>query len=78
VKAGDIVVHDAYTDDPEYAYALSRLSDQDLTYTVTGIVRAVNRPTYDDAARDQVARAKEEAPPDLQQLLDGRSTWTVS
>jgi 2-oxoglutarate/2-oxoacid ferredoxin oxidoreductase subunit beta len=78
VKPDDIVVHDAYTDDPEYAYALSRLSDQDLTYTVTGIVRAVNRPTYDDAARDQVARAKEESPADLQQLLDGRSTWTVS
>ncbi|MEE2034835.1 2-oxoacid:ferredoxin oxidoreductase subunit beta [Rhodococcus chondri] len=78
VDPGDIVVHDAHTDDPEYAYALARLSDQDLAYTVTGIVRAVRRPTYDDGARDQVARAKETAPADLQQLLDGGNTWTVS
>src|SRR6201990_1322613 len=39
------------------AFALSRLSDQDLTHTVTGIFRRVSRPTYDDAARAQVAKA---------------------
>ncbi|WP_407446050.1 2-oxoacid:ferredoxin oxidoreductase subunit beta [Rhodococcus sp. (in: high G+C Gram-positive bacteria)] len=78
VDPGDIVVHDAHTDDLEYAYALSRLSDQNLEYTVTGIVRAGRRPAYDDGARDQVARAKAEAPADLQQLLDGPHTWTVS
>jgi 2-oxoglutarate ferredoxin oxidoreductase subunit beta len=78
VSTDDIVVHDAYTDDPEYAYALSRLSDQGLQYTVLGIVRSVARPTYDDAARAQVARAKETTPADLQQVINGHNTWTVA
>ncbi|UYP18591.1 2-oxoacid:ferredoxin oxidoreductase subunit beta [Rhodococcus sp. Z13] len=78
VDPSDIVVHDAYTDDPEYVYALSRLSDQDLTYTVVGIVRQVTRTTYDDAARDQIARARETEAADLQALLAGDNTWTVS
>jgi len=78
VDPDDIVVHDAHTDDPEYAYALSRLSRQDLTYTVTGVVRAVSRPTYDDGVRAKVRSAEESAPADLQGLLDGTNTWTVS
>lgn len=53
VDRGEIVVHDAHTDDPDYAYALSRLSDQDLTHTVTGVFRSVVRDTYDDAVRRQ-------------------------
>ncbi|MEU5842104.1 2-oxoacid:ferredoxin oxidoreductase subunit beta [Rhodococcus sp. NPDC047139] len=78
VDAADIVVHDAHTDDPEYAYAISRLSDQDLTHVVTGIVRQVERTTYDDAARAQVRTAQESGSADLQQLLRGDNTWTVS
>src|SRR5262249_932372 len=46
-----VVVHDAQRDDPSFAFALSRLSDQDLTHTVTGVFRSVQRPTYDDGAR---------------------------
>ncbi|MEE2031436.1 2-oxoacid:ferredoxin oxidoreductase subunit beta [Rhodococcus chondri] len=78
VDPAHIIVHDAHTDDPEYAYALSRLSDQGLNYTVTGIVRQVVRSTYDDAAREQVVRAKETETADLQQVLHGNNTWTVS
>ena len=82
VKAADadttrIVVHDATIDDPSYAFALSRLSTQDLTHTVTGIYRNITRPTYDDQARQQVATATETNPPDLQALLNGNDTWTV-
>ncbi len=76
----EIVVHDASTDDPEYAYALSRLSDQDLNHTVTGVFRAVAKPTYDDVARAQVAAARQARPGDqdaLQGLLRGKDTWTV-
>ncbi|HEV2781941.1 MAG TPA: thiamine pyrophosphate-dependent enzyme, partial [Actinophytocola sp.] len=72
-----VVKHDVTMDDPSYAFALSRLSTQDLSYTVTGIFRQVSRPTYDDKARAQVARARETRPPDLQALLRGRDTWTV-
>ncbi|MBW0089847.1 2-oxoacid:ferredoxin oxidoreductase subunit beta [Pseudonocardia sp. KRD-184] len=79
VDASEIVVHDAR--DHNLAFALSRLSDQDLTHTVTGIFRDVDRTTYDDATRAQVDQAREAAAakggPDLQALLHGRDTWTV-
>ncbi|MBC8092433.1 MAG: 2-oxoacid:ferredoxin oxidoreductase subunit beta [Pseudonocardia sp.] len=79
VDAAQIVVHDAT--DHNLAFALSRLSDQDLTHTVTGIFRNVGRTTYDDATRAQVTAAREttaaKGGPDLQALLNGRDTWTV-
>jgi 2-oxoglutarate/2-oxoacid ferredoxin oxidoreductase subunit beta len=76
VDASQIVVHDAA--DHELAFALSRLSDQDLTHTVTGIFRNTDRTTYDDAARAQVQAAKDAKPDaDLQALLNGRDTWTI-
>ncbi|EHB53892.1 2-oxoacid:ferredoxin oxidoreductase subunit beta [Mycolicibacterium vinylchloridicum] len=80
VAASDIVVHDATIDDSAYAFALSRLSEQNLEHTVMGVFRQVSRPTYDDAARDQVRMAREATPHDrhaLQSLLRGRDTWTV-
>ena len=80
VSVDEIMVHDAHTDDSAYAFALSRLSDQNLEHTVLGIFRDVNRPTYDDAARSQVQTARASRPFDdaaLQSLLRGRDTWTV-
>jgi 2-oxoglutarate ferredoxin oxidoreductase subunit beta len=80
VSADQIVVHNAQIDDPAYAFALSRLSDQNLEHMVMGIFRQVNKPTYDDAARNQVASAREAKPYDttaLQSLLRGKDTWTV-
>ena len=56
VSADEIVVHNAQIDDPAYAFALSRLSEQNLEHMVMGIFRQVSKPTYDDAARQQVAR----------------------
>lgn len=74
------IVHDA--GNHELAFALSRLSDQDLNHTVTGIFRNVDRTTYDDAARAQVQQARDSAAqaggPNLQALLDGRDTWTIA
>jgi 2-oxoglutarate/2-oxoacid ferredoxin oxidoreductase subunit beta len=72
-----IVIHDATIDDPSYAFALSRLSTQDLSHTVTGIYRNITRPTYDDQARHQTTTAAERKPPNLQALLNGNDTWTV-
>ena len=80
VSPGQIVVHDAHTDNPAYAFALSRLSEQNLEHAVMGIFRQVNRPAYDDEAREQLAAARSAAPHDrsaLQSLLRGRDTWTV-
>jgi len=80
VSAERIVVHDAQADNPAYAFALSRLSEQSLEHTIMGVFRQINRPSYDDAAREQVAAARDATPHDsqaLQSLLRGRDTWTV-
>ena len=75
IDTSDVVVHDQT--DHNLAFALSRLSDQDLTHTVTGIIRNIARTTYDDATRAQVNHERETRTPDLQALLNGRDTWTV-
>jgi 2-oxoglutarate ferredoxin oxidoreductase subunit beta len=80
VSADEIVIHNANVADPAYAFALSRLSEQNLEHMVMGIFRQVNKPTYDDAARNQVASARETRAHDtaaLQSLLRGKDTWTV-
>ncbi|MEU4764920.1 2-oxoacid:ferredoxin oxidoreductase subunit beta [Actinosynnema sp. NPDC023794] len=76
VSPEDVVVHDA--SDLNLAFALSRLSTQDLQHTVTGVFRNTARATYDDAARAQVEQAKAAKPADLRALLHGKDTWTVA
>jgi 2-oxoglutarate ferredoxin oxidoreductase subunit beta len=76
IDVEQIVVHDAT--DHNLAFALSRLSDQDLAHTVTGIFRRAHRSTYDDDARAQVDSAVSAGGADLQALLNGRDTWTVA
>jgi len=78
VDPAQIVVHDATREDPSYAFALSRLSTQDLRYTPMGVFRKVSRPTYDRMMADQLATAADEQPGDLAGLLSGNDTWTVS
>ncbi|MFD4642830.1 2-oxoacid:ferredoxin oxidoreductase subunit beta [Lentzea sp. NPDC058436] len=75
VDASDIVVHDA--SDLNLSFALSRLSTQDLTHTVTGVFRRADRATYDDGVRAQVSEAKASKAADLSKLLHGKDTWTV-
>ncbi|WP_216210630.1 2-oxoacid:ferredoxin oxidoreductase subunit beta [Amycolatopsis aidingensis] len=74
----NLVVHDPTIEDTAYAFALSRLGDQHLNHTPTGIFRQVNRPTYDDLARTQLEEARTAKTPDLQGLLRGKDTWTVT
>jgi 2-oxoglutarate ferredoxin oxidoreductase subunit beta len=73
-----VVVHDAHADDPAYAFALSRLSGTDLGTTPIGVFRSVERPSYDDLVRDQVAQAQASGTADLGALIRGRDTWTVT
>jgi 2-oxoglutarate ferredoxin oxidoreductase subunit beta len=70
-------VHDAHRQDPAYAFALSRLSSQDLRYTPMGVFRSVAKPTYDRMMADQLELAAAEGPADLDALLAGSDTWTV-
>jgi 2-oxoglutarate ferredoxin oxidoreductase subunit beta len=67
-------------DDPTGAFALSRLDTPEMDHVPLGIFRNVSRPTYDDSVRAQVtaARTVEVTDGDIDTLLAGRDTWTVS
>jgi 2-oxoglutarate ferredoxin oxidoreductase subunit beta len=80
--ASRVVVHDVGADDPSQAFAISRLDDPELRHVPMGIFRSVERPTYDDGVRSQLAAATETAggpatDADVDALLRGRDTWTV-
>ncbi|GAA4377650.1 2-oxoacid:ferredoxin oxidoreductase subunit beta [Nocardioides caricicola] len=82
VGADAILVHDAHNQDPTTAFAISRLTDSGyLNQSPIGIFRQVERPTYDDGARAQVASAREATPGEpsdrLAALIGGGDTWTI-
>src|SRR5690606_1134862 len=82
VDPGDIVVHDAGVAEPAYAFALSRLPGPDLRHTPIGVLRQVDRPSYDQLVRQQVETAKAQASgapeEQLAALLAAGDTWTVN
>lgn len=73
----EIVVHDAHLPTTATAFALTRLSDPEtLHHTPIGVLRSVERPSYNRLMEDQMKRAAEK-PADLQTLLAGHDTWDV-
>jgi 2-oxoglutarate ferredoxin oxidoreductase subunit beta len=76
----DLVIHDAHTEDPAYAFALSRLTDAGVLHQAPiGIFRSVERPAYDDLVRQQITTSQEaQGTGDLQTLVTGADTWTVN
>ncbi|MEH1015491.1 2-oxoacid:ferredoxin oxidoreductase subunit beta [Micromonospora sp. CPCC 206060] len=81
VRPEEIVVHDATVADPAYAFALSRLPGLDLRNTPIGVLRNVDRPSYDSVVQAQVsaAQAKVTDSPEQQLagLLTSGDTWTI-
>jgi 2-oxoglutarate ferredoxin oxidoreductase subunit beta len=76
-----VVVHDAHTPDPAYAFALSRLASIDSRYTPMGVFRSVERPTYDAMMSQQLADAAARHVGDedaLQKLLLGTDIGTIA
>ena len=82
VGADAVLVHDAHTDDPTTAFALSRLTDPGYLHQAPiGIFRQVDHPTYDDQARAQIETARaghDDANHELSSLLHSGDTWTVA
>ena len=75
-----LIVHDAHNPDPTTAFAISRLTDSGfLNQSPIGIFRQVDRPSYDDQARAQVATASESSSGSprerLARLIGGGDTW---
>ena len=74
-----LLVHDAHATDPSYAFALSRLDTSDFAHSPIGILRSVERPSYDSLMNEQVDTARErQGEGDLAALLTGGDTWHVS
>jgi 2-oxoglutarate ferredoxin oxidoreductase subunit beta len=71
-------IHDIHADNPTQAFEISRLDDGTMAHVPIGIFRQVDRRTYDDGVRDQIATARaEQGEGDLATLLAGSDTWTV-
>jgi len=80
VGLDNVLVHDAYADEPDLAFALSRLPDPTtLSPTPIGVFRSVQRPTYDRLMADQLDdAARQMGSGKLTELLNGSDTWTIA
>jgi 2-oxoglutarate/2-oxoacid ferredoxin oxidoreductase subunit beta len=73
-----LLVHNAHEADPSYAFALSRLDTTDFAHTPIGVIRQVQRPSYDELMSAQLEQAREQqGDGDLAGLLAGSDTWQV-
>ena len=70
-------MHDAHTDEPAHAFALSRMTQQVIGATPMGVFRAVERPVYDELMAGQIAVAKEKGEGELASLLAAGDTWRI-
>ncbi len=73
----DILVHDETIHDPTIAFLLSRMDWPDFPVPV-GVLRAVQRPTYDDLMTQQIEKAIEtQGAGDLEALYRQGDVWEV-
>ena len=81
VSVADLWVHDETDPDATRTQILSRMWWPDFPVPV-GVFRRVPRPTHDELLAEQIERAKAaragKGEVDLQRLLSGGETWTVS
>ncbi len=74
VSAADLLVHNPTDQNPSVAFALASLDSP----TPVGVLRSVERPSYDDSLNAQVAQAKEQRGKcSLKELVHGSETWVV-
>jgi len=73
----DLLVHEESDPDATVAYILSRISPPEFPLPI-GIFRQVAAPTFDGAIHDQVAAARARGAGDLEKLIRGPETWTVT
>ncbi len=77
ITEADILVHKVNDPDPSMAFRLAHLDAPEFPVAM-GILRKVDRPTYNDAVNEQVELAIEQkGKGDLAEMLRGNDTWTV-
>jgi 2-oxoglutarate ferredoxin oxidoreductase subunit beta len=75
--APDVLIHQPDHPSPLYSQMLASLGMPDFP-TPVGVVRRIQRPTYESLVHEQVAQAKaKKGNGTWQELLHGSSTWTV-
>ena len=73
----DVLIHDAGREDPMVAQVLARMAYPEMPVPV-GVIRDVQRPTYDALLTQQIAEAREQrGDGDLATLIRGDNTWLV-
>jgi 2-oxoglutarate ferredoxin oxidoreductase subunit beta len=77
VTEGDLLVHDETREDPTIAEILARMAHPQYPVPL-GVLRAVERPTYEDLMEDQRKDAiSRQGEGDLDALLAEGDTWVV-
>ena len=74
-----LLVHDEHHPQPSLAFALSRLTLDEVGVAPVGVLRDVEEPVYDDLMAEQIETSIEQrGEGDLTALLHGNDTWTIS
>jgi 2-oxoglutarate ferredoxin oxidoreductase subunit beta len=77
VSEADLWVHDETRTDPTLSFMLSRMHWPQYPEPM-GVIRALERPTYEDLVQQQVDEARErQGDGDLDALFMEGDTWTV-
>ncbi len=78
VTEGDLLVHDENAESPTLAFLLSQMHAPVFPEPI-GVFRSVSRATADDLLQDQIDQLRaQKGPIDLQNVLNGSETWTIS
>ena len=75
-SVNDLLVHDEH--DLTLAFILANMIHNPALPRPMGVFVSLDRPTYEEQMRDQIAKAKSKrGEGDLQELLDGDETWVI-
>ena len=76
-SVNDLLVHNEQ--DSTLAFILANMIHNPALPRPMGVFLAQDRTTYEDAMQGQIAKARaKRGPGDLQKLLDGEESWTIS
>ncbi|QDV90156.1 2-oxoglutarate oxidoreductase subunit KorB [Phycisphaerae bacterium RAS2] len=77
IKEDDLIFHDEKAPEPSLAFMLSRMRYPEFP-EVFGVLRSVERPTFDAAVYHQMQQAEEKmGKGDLEKLINSGDTWVV-
>ena len=78
IDESQILVHDEKAGSSAIAFMLAQLGEPSFPVPL-GVLRAVERPTYEQLLEEQIVEAKSKhGKTDLQKLLAGNETWMVN